>query len=272
MRAKHLSAQQDQDVKDAYLSGLGCKKILRKLNITFGQVNAALRRLKVPKRKENDQLYRKYKIKEDFFEEINTPEKAYFLGWMYSDGYNQETQGTASITLHKKDRYILEELARLIFIDDFRLLDRKTGPGLYIHSRKVSEDLKKQGCFQNKSILLKFPSNKIVPDDLFHHFIRGLFDGDGCFYLGKRLGCIKAYFSLTGSEDIVKNLSSYLIKLGITNAYRKCQGNCWVLSSAKFSSIQDFYNLIYKDSNMSLHRKKLKFEEYFKQKSQVSKK
>ena len=66
MRAKHLSAQQDQDVKDAYLSGLGCKKILRKLNITFGQVNAALRRLKVPKRKENDQLYRKYKIKETY--------------------------------------------------------------------------------------------------------------------------------------------------------------------------------------------------------------
>lgn len=33
-------------------------------------------------------MYRKYEINQDFFDEINTQEKAYFLGILFADGYN----------------------------------------------------------------------------------------------------------------------------------------------------------------------------------------
>lgn len=39
----------------------------------------------------------------------------------------------------------------------------------------------KQGCAPKKSLILKFPTSEQVPLDLIRHFIRGYFDGDGCF-------------------------------------------------------------------------------------------
>ena len=40
-------------------------------------------------------------------------------------------------------------------------------------------DLIKQGCIPNKSLVLTFPNKHQVPENLINHFIRGYFDGDG---------------------------------------------------------------------------------------------
>lgn len=45
------------------------------------------------------------------------------------------------------------------------------------------EDLDKLGIRPNKSLDCIFPS---LCEDLMSHFIRGLFDGDGCVWNGKR--------------------------------------------------------------------------------------
>ena len=43
-------------------------------------------------------------------------------------------------------------------------------------------DLIKQGCVPNKSLILTFPNKYQVPKNLINHFIRGYFDGDGSIY------------------------------------------------------------------------------------------
>ena len=35
-------------------------------------------------------MYKKYYFNENYFESINTYEKAYVLGFIYADGYNRE--------------------------------------------------------------------------------------------------------------------------------------------------------------------------------------
>ena len=45
-------------------------------------------------------------------------------------------------------------------------------------------DLIKQGCVPNKSLILTFPNKHQVPKNLINHFIRGYFDGDGSISYG----------------------------------------------------------------------------------------
>jgi hypothetical protein len=64
---------------------------------------------------------RKYDCNENYFEKINTNQKAYWLGLLYSDGYVRKRKqsddrhkqgGIVGISLKNGDQYILE---RLIF-------------------------------------------------------------------------------------------------------------------------------------------------------------
>ena len=52
-----------------------------------------------------------YTISEDIFEDINTPEKAYWLGVMYSDGFIAKTKYTNKfgISVAEKDKVWLEK-------------------------------------------------------------------------------------------------------------------------------------------------------------------
>ena len=55
---------------------------------------------------------------------------------------------------------------------------------LEIHSQTSCNNLIKQGCFINKSKIIRLPKLK---EDLYRHFIRGFFDGDGCLQLQDKI-------------------------------------------------------------------------------------
>ncbi|MFA5048353.1 MAG: hypothetical protein WC516_05030 [Patescibacteria group bacterium] len=58
---------------------------------------------------------RQYKLREDFFDEINIQEKAYMLGFLYADGNNDTKGNRIRINLSNKDKYILEKFVELIY-------------------------------------------------------------------------------------------------------------------------------------------------------------
>ena len=56
-------------------------------------------------------------IDEEYFSEINTDKKAYFLGFFIADGFvsidlKQRCYGRFGIDIQEKDGYLLEELAK----------------------------------------------------------------------------------------------------------------------------------------------------------------
>jgi len=54
------------------------------------------------------QAQRKYSLNENYFDEIDTSNKAYILGFLYADGYNNRINNTVVLSLFKQDREILE--------------------------------------------------------------------------------------------------------------------------------------------------------------------
>jgi len=206
---------------------------------------------------------RKYSLNESFFDEIDTEEKAYFLGFLYADGYNLEKKGRISMNLKENDKEILEKFSRIIesdrpltFIDVVsykkRVLNSSNQYKITINSKHMSLMLKVLGCMQTKSLILKFPTEEQVPSYLLRHFLRGYSDGDG--WIGDQSLCI------VGTEDFCNSLGEKVKKdLNINFYIRKREKEKNTTTRMFYISgrrqLMIFLNYIYNDSTIYLQRK-----------------
>lgn len=200
------------------------------------------------------------KINHNYFKVIDDEHKAYWLGFLYADGYNNEKFYQVEITLKDEDKYILEELKKdCESIYDIKYkevnLNGKIFPcnRLTLYSKEISQDLKKLGCMQKKSLIIKFPTEEQVPNNLIHHFMRGYFDGNGCisgnnFMLNSTKDFLDEYIKrLRNNTDISK--AGYFSVDG--------QGHRW--SHASKRDLNKIFDYLYKDATIYLHRKHNKF-------------
>lgn len=129
----------------------------------------------------------------DYFEVIDTEDKAYWLGFLYTDGY-VTTKYRWGVELSIVDYDHLVKLNQCLESNiTIRTRTRKekeykgykieetSSCSLDFKNKKMYEDLVKNGVVPNKTAILQFPKEDILPKHLRPHFIRGLFDGDGTF-------------------------------------------------------------------------------------------
>lgn len=136
-----------------------------------------------------------YEYNDDFFENIDTEEKAYFLGFILADGcvVDKPKSKCLKIGIHPKDIDVLEKFLLAINAEQKVKLtqkkDKRYGDRLFesamvtINSTKMCDDLIKLGVVPRKSLKKTFPS---IPDHLNRHMTRGFFDGDGCLSMYNR--------------------------------------------------------------------------------------
>lgn len=202
----------------------------------------------------------KYNVDETFFEKIDTEEKAYILGWMYSDG-NVMPDGKLRISIQISDRVIIDKITKILNYDGpirekIKKGNRKTQIELCVNRKKMVYDLMKLGCIPNKSMVLKMPTFDQVPENLFNHFIRGVFDGDGSI-------STDGIANITTTDIFNDKLSDYLTKLlGITTRkyYRKKGRNTCSLHFNKQKSTIGFLTWLYGDATIWLDRKYEKWQ------------
>jgi intein-encoded DNA endonuclease-like protein len=186
----------------------------------------------------------------NIFQIINTEEKAYWLGFLYADGYVNEKEHRIELTL--KDKEHVEKFKK--FVNAHNKIYIKTTMGhLYyricLRDKIMTADLVKHGCFQNKSLLLTFPSLKHVPQHLQRHFIRGYFDGDGCI---SPLINNKIVIIILGTKSFLNKICKIInIK---KNKYAR-SGKVYEWRCAAQVSVFKFLDYIYKDSKIHLDRK-----------------
>ncbi len=128
-------------------------------------------------------------LNHDYFTQIDTEAKAYFLGFLYADGCIMTHQPMLymSIGLQAQDAYILHKFKEEIEYTGPITTYTYKRPGsvcqdthyLRVGSDKLCQDLIKLGCIPRKSLTLEWPKEGVIPDHLFHHFLRGFYDGDG---------------------------------------------------------------------------------------------
>jgi len=220
---------------------------------------------------------RRYTLKEDYFNVINTEQKAYFLGLLYADGYNAEDKNYISISLVEKDVDIVEKLRDVLSSDrplytiDFHDQNSQPQKKLHINSKKLSQQLSKLGCKQRKTFTLKFPTEKQVPILLIRHFIRGYFDGDGSMsrYKVAKETSDKFIVCIVSTEKYCLKLSKILKKQLKINCYLNTRfperdNTTRQLFISGRKQVVKFLSWIYDNSSIYLDRKYKHYIEEFK--------
>jgi len=220
----------------SHLTGCGCNKCSYELRA---------------KNRLNKTFYRKWDFNENYFEEINTPEKAYFLGLLYADGAINKDK-SISLGLQTKDIELLDKFAKeLLYNKPYKIYKNITS--ININSHKLYNDLIDKGCFERKSFILKFPNENQVPLIYKFHFIRGYFDGDGCCHIAKK--SYNNYINFLGCEEFLRGISDILLQDNI-KSYLYRVNNIHSLCIKTKTNISKLRELLYKDDSISLKRKK----------------
>lgn len=203
----------------------------------------------------------KYYYDEDYFKEINTEEKAYWLGFIYADGYISHSNNYGKefgIELQSRDINHLKKFNKSINgnieVKKFKKkcnLNNKTYNmcSIRIYKKRFVENLEKLGITENKTFNIEFPN---IDKNLIRHFIRGYFDGDGCVTVSNKY--IRYDFT-SGNILFLEKLRDILYENNIKSYICKEKENTYRLRIGGMLNCDIFYNYLYKDSNIYLDRK-----------------
>lgn len=216
-------------------------KISTLLNISSKTVNDVLK-------SNNIEIRRKHSnINKDYFANPNTEESAYWAGFISADGYiynpnNRNSQSSLTIELANKDKNHLIKLGNDIG-KNITYYDKHNSCKLRITSNKICKDLENYKIYQNKSLTLRFPEN--IDKNNIHHFIRGYFDGDGCF---------TKIYDIVGTKEFLESLINNL-SFNCEHSFYKPKNEKSYYLRIKTKSIKDFFEFLYKDATIYLGRK-----------------
>lgn len=207
---------------------------------------------------------------EEFFEKINSHEKAYILGLIITDGYILKDYVGFGIQLTKEDEYILEKIRDLVGgrnpitqIDCSHkrkiLHGSKDMVRLHVFSKKIAEDLKKLGVVKRKTKILRY--NGCVPNKYLSSFFRGLVDGDGTVGVDKR-----GYYwtsIASASKEFLEDIQCNVFRWKINTSKCKNGNLIHVLKvQGGQKEIFRFYSWLYKNKNdLYLRRKYAKVQD-----------
>lgn len=179
----------------------------------------------------------------NFLDLIDTPEKAYFLGWFHSDGYLDKKFNRICFGLTDLEPL---EIFNKIFSIEQNIREYKTSKPNHknqfhwcLGSEKLSNAIQELGYNDNKTLEAKFPK---IPENLYYHFIRGFIDGDGCIHIQKKDKTLRVIF--VGTESTLQSIKE-IFKFD-TNVC-KTKDNVWSLRVNSIKAYR-FLEKVYENS------------------------
>lgn len=245
----------DAIIVKEYNEGKSGIEISNKYNISSSYVYKVLKRNNI-KTRSNKINSRKYNFNQNYFDIIDTEEKAYWLGFLYADGY--VTNDYFGIALKKDDIGHLEKFNKSISSNYPIHIYISKGYSeveycrLLLKSEYTVNMLIEKGLLRNKSKILKYP--KCIPIQLYRHFIRGYVDGDGSIHKnGNTFG-----ISIIGTPNMINWIMGIFNKeMNIPHSKLRKRNKDDIVVDCRYfgENCYKIINYLYKDSKIYLDRK-----------------
>lgn len=206
-----------------------------------------------------------YKYDENYFESIDTPNKAYIVGYIIGDGHIsiRQTSKRIQMSLAEQDKQLLVDIAKELNVEELVTFRRKYKPNeqnkytLTISSTKMCEDLIKLGVPGRD----KTGNEEWITfndESLQWAFLRGFFDADGHVQLRLRHDkYLRGRVGFTGNPKMLTDIHNFLklygIGINVNNLYHK-QG-CSDLRFGSRAELKKMFSYLYKDGSILLQRK-----------------
>lgn len=195
-----------------------------------------------------------------------TPNSSYWAGLLAADG-RIDVNSTIGLELSEKDKYLVEQFKTDCSSEHaIYYRDATQAYSVRFTDTNICDSLKLNfSVTVNKTHSLELP---LLPEDMYPHYLRGIFDGDGClteFFNNRPTASFRVY-QTSGSLEFLQQLLEFLRCNNITvgGSIQKKASNCWHLQLGVRDSTS-FLNYIYLNNNVNQHRFMLrKYEKYVK--------
>ena len=248
-----------ENIVNLYNSGLSQSKVGSIYNVGHYIIGKILKKCGV-KSRDDSHKSRKYTINENYFDIIDSSNKAYILGLLYSDGCNYPPQHRVKLELQERDKDILDKINVEIQSNkplNFNNLNSKNPNWqntyrLDITNKHISDKLVDLGVVQNKSLILEFP--RFLDKSMYGPFLRGYLDGDGHIEWGNT-----RFITIVSTQKFCEYVKYFCendlnIKCSICNTANK-DSNTKLLYIHGKQRIKLFLDFIYKDAELYIERK-----------------
>lgn len=232
-------------------------------------INKTLDRNNIP-RSSASERNRRYKRNSEYFDVIDSPNKAYLLGLLFADGCNYTSHSAITLSLQTEDEEVVNYLKMETEYEGpirYNRLSQKN-PNykdqavLVINDPHMSRSLSEKGMVDSKSLVLKFP--QWLSKEYYSHFIRGYFDGDGGLCLDQKLN--KGAVHITGTLDMCDNIKNILNELNIRSSIfhpkQSLDHNTYVVQISGTNEPYLFYKWLYQDADLKMERKYVKYTNF----------
>lgn len=269
LNKKPISSDVENEIINRYLQGDGYEYIAKDYHMDKEAVKVIITKSGNNIRSLSD-IRQRYSINQHYFDEIDTPEKAYILGLLYTDGCRCDRDMHYQIVLKLQDtdvdilykmqeclqsnrplKYIITEPK---MFPNGKIYNPKNQYALIIDNKQIATSLEKWGIIPNKTYTLKFPD--FLPEKLYPHFIRGCWEGDGWISKSsKDKGC-----GFMGTYDLVNYIREYtenLLDIHFSIFHRKeyKMENLYTISLHGGKQVKQFLDYLYQNSTIHFHRK-----------------
>lgn len=217
-------------IVDFYKDGNSRKKTCEKFNIKDKELKELLIKNNIHIRSKKEQLIieniKRTKNINHFYFDILNNKNVYYLGFLGADGTIRKNRNEIKIALSSIDKDFLTEFKNELQSDK-EIKIRQTNNGFEyaeftFSSLNIKNTIMKYGVVPNKTYIGL--SLDLIPNNFKLAFIKGFFDGDGCFTYNKNTKQCKLSFSSYKNEflndiNIFFNNTGYIYQDKRTKVY-----------------------------------------------------
>lgn len=208
-----------EEICTLYLKGKNCREIGEYYNTS----KETILRIRILHKnniliRTNSQSHQKYSYDLSYFEQINTMNKAYLLGFLAADGFTTSTNGIG-LCVNEKDKNVVEFFKKELKTD--RPISEKNNNAIELRfqNKKMFEDVQKYGIVPNKTFILNIgqviqAANLTLEQE--KACLLGYFDGDGCITssLAPNKTTVLWSCSVTGTKETCEYYKQYFNNVG----------------------------------------------------------
>lgn len=242
----------DSAVIDRYIQGLSCAQIAGEFSVSRSLIQLILEKYNIPR----SNVYHNRQLDRSFFDIIDSHVKAYFLGFLITDGNVGANDNSVRLDLHQKDAHILQVFANKTHNNN-KLNRRKDKPHIVFHvkSTEWKKALALYGVVPKKTATVQLP---LIDALYMPSLIRGMIDGDGW------ISSKKKQLGFCGNKKCVVQLRNFLVqKLGVYKVkVLQVKQNLWQISWGSKKDILNICNYIYANKEDCFLKRK--YQQYCK--------
>lgn len=226
-----------KSVINDFLNGEYCESIAKKYNVNVHMIYNILDEAEI---KRQTGYHTNCNI--NYFKDIDSPDKAYLLGFITADG--AVVNNSLSIEVEDKDKEIInffkEKINPHASITPC-FYNKKHNFRVSFNSAQICKDLSKYGIVQNKSKIIEKVPTEFIREDLLCYYFRGLIDGDGCIH---KNGGVSIY---SGSYKYIEDVQSILCEKVHLKKLKIYHGASYFITWTSKEDRLKLFNYLYKD-------------------------